>query len=218
MEKRRTFIPALLYAAMVPTIFLIILLFPVTRKIFQTITESHPYIIAFIKFAFLATTGEILACKISAGVFNFPSNAVAKAAVWGLIGMMIALLFPVYLAGVKAAQDSGLLFGKGNILITALLTSIINNLTFGLAMMAFHRISDTMIELKSNGKPARVLDAVRAVDWTSFVDFVVFRTIPFFWIPAHWVTFMLPSQYRVFLSAFLSIILGLLLAAAKRKT
>ena len=62
------------------------------------------------------------------------------------------------------------------------------------------------------------MGAVKSVDWSDFIGFVVCKTIPLFWIPAHSVTFMLPPQYRVFMSAFLSIILGLLLAVAKRKT
>lgn len=42
------------------------------------------------------------------------------------------------------------------------------------------------------------------------------KTCPYFWIPAHTIVFLLPNQYRVLVSAFLSIALGLLLAIAKK--
>jgi hypothetical protein len=48
------------------------------------------------------------------------------------------------------------------------------------------------------------------------VSFVLLRTIPFFWIPAHTLTFMLPPEYRVLAAAMLSVALGAILAFAKR--
>lgn len=176
-----------------------------------------PYLMGFLKFALLATTGEVLASKVAAGRFAFPKGAWAKAAVWGIIGMMLTLLMPVYAGGVAAAQSAGVLAGKNSPFLTALFTSALMNLTFGVAMMAFHRVTDTMVEQYCTDKKTSPTSAVNAVDWAGFIRFVVFRTIPLFWIPAHTVTFLLPSEYRVFLSAALSIVLGLLLAVAKRK-
>ena len=49
------------------------------------------------------------------------------------------------------------------------------------------------------------------------MTFVVGKTIPFFWIPAHTVTFLLPPEYRVFVAALLSIALGLILALASSR-
>jgi len=43
------------------------------------------------------------------------------------------------------------------------------------------------------------------------------KTIPMFWIPAHTITFLLPSEFRVLAAAFLSIALGAILAFAKKK-
>lgn len=55
------------------------------------------------------------------------------------------------------------------------------------------------------------------IDWKGFVTFVVCKTIPVFWIPAHTVTFMLAPEYRVMMAAMLSIALGGILAFAKKK-
>jgi hypothetical protein len=89
------------------------------------------------------------------------------------------------------------------------------NLTFGVAFMAAHRISDALLDNLAAGVPG--FDAaVRRVDWPAFFTFVVGRTIPLFWIPAHTVTFLLPTQYRVLVAALLSIVLGVVLTVAGR--
>jgi len=42
-------------------------------------------------------------------------------------------------------------------------------------------------------------------------------TIPFFWIPAHTITFLLPGEYRILFAAVLGIVLGVFLAVATMK-
>jgi hypothetical protein len=54
-------------------------------------------------------------------------------------------------------------------------------------------------------------------DWHSLVEFAWVKTCILFWIPAHTLVFLLPGEYRVLVSAFLSIVLGLLMTAAKRE-
>ncbi|HWJ02684.1 MAG TPA: hypothetical protein VNU93_03325, partial [Verrucomicrobiae bacterium] len=64
----------------------------------------------------------------------------------------------------------------------------------------------------------KLADVVNHIDWHGFISFVVLKTIPFFWIPAHTITFMLPTEYRVLTAAFLSIALGGILAFAKKQS
>jgi len=49
-----------------------------------------------------------------------------------------------------------------------------------------------------------------------FCDFVLLKTIPLFWIPAHTAVFLLPAEFRVVAAAFLSVALGGILAFAKK--
>jgi hypothetical protein len=44
--------------------------------------------------------------------------------------------------------------------------------------------------------------------------FVFKKTIPFFWIPAHTITFLLPPDVQVLFAALLGIALGTILAVA----
>lgn len=54
------------------------------------------------------------------------------------------------------------------------------------------------------------------LDLSSFLSFVVGKTIPLFWIPAHTITFLILGEYRVLFASTLSIALGVLLALGKK--
>ena len=150
--------------------------------------------------------------------------------------MMIVLMFSLYTQGVHGAIAKGLLWvgnsandgisargvlniGSQNIsiaigaepsfwsrLLTAFYISAIMNLTFGAVFMAGKSVK--------NPKPT-ISGVVSTIDWPGFFKFVIGKTIPLFWIPAHTITFMLPDQYKVLFAASLSIVLGLILSYAK---
>ena len=188
-------------------------------------TRAHPYAMGFLKFAILASLGELLAIRVVSGGWKLPAGPAWRAVVWGLLGAALALLFPVYAAGVPAAMKSGLLpslpGASGAKVATAFWTSAVMNLSWGVALMLVHRLTDTWLDL-AGGALARVpavgVGAVAAaIDWKGFLGFVLLKTIPFFWIPAHTVTFLLPPELRVLFAAFLSLALGAILAFAKRR-
>lgn len=199
--------------------FLSILIIPSARGVFLGATASHPYLVGFAKFFILATMGELLALRIVSGAWKRPTGLFYRAVVWGILGMAIVLVFEVFSSGVASAQAKGLLPFGASRLGFAFLTSAIMNLAFAPAMMLAHRLSDTFIDLKYEAKNARIgIGAiVERIDWKGFVSFVLFKTIPLFWIPAHTVTFLLPPSYRVLAAAFLSVALGSILAFAKRR-
>ena len=192
---------------------------PQTREVFIGFTTAHPYVGGFLKFAVLATMGELLAIRTLIGEWAIPKGVGYKMIVWGFLGMIIVLIFGIFAAGVGGAIDKGLLPGKGSLLAFAFLTSLIMNITFAPIMMIFHRITDTIIDLKYTDKGSRinVSYVIDKVDWGKFYSFVICKTIPFFWIPAHTLTFMLSPEYRVLMAAGLSLALGLILAFAKKK-
>lgn len=196
-----------------------LLAIPSTREMFIGYTSLHPYIGGFVKFAILATVGELLAVRITTGEWTVPKGVGYRMAIWGFLGMAITLIFSIFAAGVGGAIEKGLLPGAGLPIAFAFLTSAIMNLTFAPVMMIFHRITDTYIDMryKGAGKSLKIGDVIKEVDWSVFYSFVICKTVPFFWIPAHTVTFMLPSEYRVLMAAALSIALGLILALAKKK-
>lgn len=199
-------------------IWISILVVPDTRVAFINATEAHPYIGGFIKFAILATMGDLLGARVLKGDWVIPKGVFYKAAIWGIIGLMVTLVFTVFMGGVAAAQASSKLPFKGSVFAQAFFGSSIMNITFGPMMMVFHRFTDMYIDTKYEKKGGKVTfdELIDKNDWHSLVQFSWIKTCPFFWIPAHTVVFMLPGQYRVLVSAFLSIALGLLLALAKK--
>ncbi len=198
-------------------VLVMLLAVPVTHEAFIKFTKSFPYSAAFIKFAVLATMGELLALRISSKNWLIPAGAFYRAIIWGFLGIVITLMFQIFLAGVQAGISNGYLPGEGSTFALAFFVSATLNLAFAPTFMAFHRYTDTYIDLVYEGKRNITVEEVAAkIDWGGFITFVLLKTVPLFWIPAHTITFLLPPEYRVLFAACLSIVLGALLAFGKR--
>lgn len=199
----------------------IAIVFVITRQAFVDFATNHLYLSGFIKFGLLAPLGELLVIRMTKGDWKLSTGFVFKAIIWGLFGMSIALSFKLFELGTVAILEKGFVFGQGNKIITAFFIATFMNLSFGPVMMGAHKVTDKLIDLKYEakltGKKATVKDAVNAVDWSGFISFVVFKTVPFFWIPAHTIVFLLPGEYRLVVAALLSIALGILLSLANKK-
>ncbi len=193
---------------------------PVTHEIFIRFTTQHPYLSGFIKFSILASMGELLAIRIVSGIWKFPKGFAYRAIIWGIIGMFVVLVFDIFGTGVMGAMTKGLLPGKNSPILLAFFIAFIINLTAGSVMMIAHRLTDTYLDIKYEKRQGNVTltEVVDRIDWNGLVTFVLFKTIPFFWVPAHTIVFLLPPEYRVVTAAMLSIALGAILAFAKRKS
>ncbi len=240
---------------MILATFAAFLIVPSTHQLFVSATSSHPYIMGFIKFAILSTMGEFLATRLVFKRWQMVPGMLPKMFIWGVLGVLIVMMFSIYSQGVSAAVAKGLLWvgadgfckdavggaGAGAVggaatgisfyvplFLTALYTSVIMNLTFAPVFMAAHRITDTWIDAhfsgdnpgknsgdNSGGQKMTIAGAISVIDWSGFLKFVVGKSIPLFWIPAHTITFLLPDTYKVIFAASLSIVLGLILSIAK---
>lgn len=192
---------------------------PQTHQIFIQLTNGYPYVMGFLKFAILATLGELLAIRLAMRTWKIPDGWIFKIIIWGLIGVLITFMFSFYSTGVSTMIEQGKI-SIGNellsIILAAFLTSVIMNLTFGIVFMGLHRMSDTYIEMRVNNQQPSLKDLIETINWDAFISFVVFKTIPLFWIPAHTITFLLPANYRVLVAAYLSIVLGVILVYSHR--
>lgn len=198
--------------------FCIVLAVPSTREAFVAFTDTYKLIGGFLKFSILATMGELLARRVGTGEWTFPSYFITRGVIWGLLGMLITMIFTVYATGVVKLQAIGLLPFEGVAVSFAFFTATLMNVTFGPTFMYVHRISDTFLDMRHEGvEDLTLTKVVQRIDTAGFVTFVVGKTVPFFWIPVHTLTFLLPSEYRVLSAAMLSIALGLILTVAKKK-
>ncbi len=201
-------------------IFALILIIPVTRNIFISLSSAHPYIMAFIKFGILATIGEIIAARISKKVWQLPVKMTSRVIIWGILGVVITLMMGFFKAGVTNltgfSGDSSLFWQR---LVFAFLTSTTMNVIFAPTFMSFHKCSDKYLELSAANKheSPKISTVINSIEWDKFVSFTLFKTIPLFWIPAHTITFMLPSVYQVIMAASLSVALGIILSLKNSK-
>ena len=196
--------------------------------------KAHYLIMAFLKFGILATYGEVLGLRIKTGKYNAPNFGIfPRAIVWGVFGIWIAAMMGIFKAGVPAFLDKMGLCGlqeafssqafSGYKLLGAFGISVIMNATFAPVFMTLHKITDTHIgmnagSLKSLITPIKFTKIITSLNWEVQWNFVLKKTIPFFWIPAHTITFILPSEYQVLFAALLGIALGLILSIASLKS
>jgi hypothetical protein len=201
-------------------------------RFYNEFNKEHGFITAFIKFAILATTGEAIGLRIREGVYNKPGfGLLPRAVVWGFLGLTIKLAFIIFAKGTPSfleslgMKDAGeimnadLTFGK---LIIAFVISTAMNLIYAPVMMTLHKITDTHIinnggTFSSLFKKIHFADILKSVNWDVQWHFVFKNTIPFFWIPAHTITFLLPADMQVLFAALLGIALGMILSWASLK-
>lgn len=196
---------------------IVFMLVPPMSGWYQSANAAAPYLSAFVKFFLLASMGEYLAKRIQTNQWKLPSFWVGRAVVWGVLGMVIALAFQLFSGGVTAAAEKGFLPSSSSRLLNAFMISVLMNIIFAPVMMGVHRFTDTWFDLRAIGEKPSVNRIVETIDWQRFFSFVLLKTIPFFWIPAHTITFLLPGEYRVLIAAVLSIALGLILSLVGMK-
>jgi len=206
---------------------------PAAYQLYNQFNREHGMLMSFIKFAILATMGEMIALRIRKGVYNEPGFGILpRALVWGLLGLTIKAAFSIFSTGTPVFMeylgfDQAVPAMKGGFsgtkLVTAFGISTAMNLIFAPVMMTFHKITDTHI-LAQGGtlagffRPVRFGKILKNINWDIQWDFVFKKTIPFFWIPAHTITFLLPPDFQVLFAALLGIALGLILAIASLKS
>jgi len=191
-------------------------------------------VMSFLKFGILSTMGEMLGCRISTGQYVTPTFGVLpRMIVWGILGMGINMamiifskgtpMFMEYMGMTNAVQSfiADELFTM-NKLWVALAVSIAMNTIFAPVFMTFHKITDAHIaenggSLKALITPIPMARRFSELNWQAQWGFVFKKTIPFFWYPAHTITFLLPPEQRVLFAALLGIALGVLLAISIKK-
>jgi hypothetical protein len=195
-------------------------------EIYIKVTTTHPFVTSFVKFGILATLGEVIAFKIRTK--RMPDKSfgfLPKALVWGFLGIFIMIAFKIFALGVPKIAET-LLYLSGDAqfdkILIAFYISFFMNIIFAPVMMTVHKITDIKIE-KGGGKfnalfsSVDVKTAFAMINWDKMWGFVIKKTIPIFWIPAHTVTFLLPSVFRILFAAVLSVILGIILAISDNK-
>jgi len=188
---------------------------------------------SFIKFALLATLGEMLGSRIRTGVY-LPAGfgLLPRALVWGLLGMTVKAAFMIFGSGVPSVighlgmeNTSAVMAGPVTSpkIVLAFCISFFLNIFYAPVLMVTHRVTDLHIS-SAHGDRSRLLKVpdiahlLASVDWKPMWGFVLKKTIPLFWIPAQTITFLLPPEFQILFAALLSTVLGVILALSGQAT
>ena len=198
-------------------------------KNFGSVVKQYPYISGFLKVGLLATFGEMIKTRGRTGSWKTP-DLVLKFLVWGVYGMLFTIAFAIFGFGMESIMGTGeppLCLEHNPLAIwpfkfenakmmhiwQGFSTSLWTNLIFCFPMMLSHDYWNTCISKKRFLGGTEYLEGIDKHLWGSYLP----KTIVFFWIPAHTITFSLPKDFQVLMSAYLSLALGFLLTIKPKK-
>lgn len=91
----------IIFAALVVVFFLPFFLCDFVYSWYTSFNLEHPMVMSFLKFAILATLGEVIGLRIRTGRYNASGfGIVPRAIIWGLLGLTIKMAFVVFASGV----------------------------------------------------------------------------------------------------------------------
>jgi len=198
-------------------------------EFFVWFSSEWSFTASFIKFAILATMGEMLGSRIRSGIY-LPEgfSLLYRAVVWGFLGMTVKAAFMIFGGGTPVIMEhlgmenaAEIMTGpvNGGRILLAFAISTFLNIFYAPVLMVTHRISDLHIaaaagERKKLLKVPDVKGLLATIDWNSMWGIVLKKSIPLFWIPAQTVNFLLPEEFRILVAALYSTVLGVILALA----
>lgn len=168
----------------------------------KTVTD-YPFQAAFIQFAILGMVGDWIAATVVRKKFSYtPIKFVLKMLGWGILGLVIKVGF-IGMHGFTGAIFTKFHWSTASPVFVAFCMSTFTNLLFGPQMMFFHRWEDNLMQGTKGYKGMDM--AIKSLIW--------------FWIPAHTVTFSIANHdVQIGLAAAWSLVLGLILGIARRKS
>lgn len=221
----------LLIILLLVSIFAPFVIFKEAYEFYSDFYSRFPFISSFVKFAILATIGELIGLRIRTGKYlrkgfgTFP-----RAIVWGFLGMTIQAAFVIFASGSprflefigfeKASDLMQQPFSYAKVLV-AFSISFFLNIFYAPVLMTVHKITDSHIEktggtIKGLFSRMDIISILKEIDWEMHYGFVLKKTIFLFWIPAQTINFLMPEELRVLIAAFYGIVLGIILAFAAR--
>ena len=186
-------------------------------KNFGGVVGQYPYISGFLKVGLLAIFGEMIKVRGRTGSWKTP-GLFLKFLVWGVYGMLFTIAFAIFGKGMHDIMGTPVwpfMFKDSTVqkIWLGFCTSFWTNLIFCFPMMLSHEYWNTCINKKRFLGGGEFLEGIDKHIWGSFM----LKSIIIFWIPAHTITFSLPDDYRVLMSAYLSLALGFILTIKPKK-
>ena len=167
------------------------------------LVKSYPIITAMVQFSVLGTFGDIISKWILNRKIFAPYNFLTlllKMIEWAILAVCIKYAFVGFHGFVDSLISHNLL-PELNVPVRAFAISVSMNLEFGPFLVILHRLLDNIVHREKNW--ANIDKGLLSLIW--------------FWIPAHTITFILPTPYQIGLAAVWSVVLGIILGFYIRK-
>lgn len=206
-------------------------------EFYREMSGSHAMIMGFIQYALLATIGEMLGLRLQTGEYvNKSFGIFPRALVWGTLGLTIVAAIRIFGVGTPVFLDYAFGFDGGTFneaifspdfsgmkLLGAFFMAFFMDVFFSPLFMIVFTIYD--MHIKQTGgtlggffsHKVQYSNNLQNFNWKVQWQFVFMKTIPFFWIPAHTIMYLLPVEFQVLMSSMLGIVLGVILFIANRK-
>jgi len=174
-------------------------------SLYIELVTSHPILMAVIQFAILGTLGEMIAKWIVKKKVFMPFSTpylLWKMLVWMFLAVGIKYAFAGTKGFLHELVDHKLLpaaFGEPGF-ARAFGISFWLNIQFGFFLVIGHRFLDNLV--------------LKVKSWDGIDKGL--KSLFWFWIPAHTITFMLPKVYQIGLAALWSVALGIILGFANK--
>ena len=163
-------------------------------EFYENFNLEHGMIMSFIKFAILATLGEVIGLRIRTGKYIQKGfGIIPRAIVWGFLGLTIKMAFMIFAVGTPVfleylGLENATKVMKGSLglskLLVAFSISVAMNLIYAPVMMTLHKITDNHIinnggTIRGFFKPFRFGEIIINLNWDVQWNFVFKKTIPF---------------------------------------
>lgn len=167
------------------------------------LVTAYPILSAMAQFSILGTLGDMIAKWLQKGTLFMPYTAITllfKMLEWALLAVCIKYAFVGFQGFVGSLVAHEMLPELG-LFGHAFAISVTMNLQFGLFLVIFHRYLDNVIAKERN--------------WMNLDKGM--KSLVWFWVPAHTITFMLDKPYQIGLAALWSVVLGIILGYFNRQ-
>ncbi len=207
------------------------LMLPEAHDLLREAASAHRYLTGLVAFALMGTLGETLAGRFAGRGYPSPSLLAASAAMWGLHGLALAVIFWVFNGGVALAQATGLLPGGGFGSFSSPLrgfftsffftepffTSLLVNFGPVPVLLALQRLGmSTLVFRRTKGRWPNLGLASWRADWADFIRYLAV-TLPLFRVPLLTLVFMLPPDLWLATAAWLGGVVGGLEGLTRRR-
>lgn len=227
----------LLFILVLCAIFLPFVCIKEAYELYTKLSKEHFMIMGFIQYALLATIGEMLGLRLQTGKYIEKGFGVLpRAFVWGTLGLTIVAAIQIFGTGSPIFIDNLFNLGDGGIMaimaapditlmkvVGAFIMAFFMDVFFSPLFMIVFGIYD--MHIKQTGgtlkgfftHKVKYSENLQNFNWKAQWRFVFMKTIPLFWIPAHTIMYLLPTEFQVLVSSMLGIVLGIILFIANKK-